>query len=792
MASNFDDVVEQLQSVGLLVPASEIVIGSKKRCKVRDLGNEKRGWYHLHEVTTYDGKSIVIIGAYGYAIGAEYFTYKVQIKNERERFSAEQIAAWRDMHAKAKAEAEAEAKRAAETAGLNARKRWEKASPQGTSSYLDRKGILPCGARFESDTDTLLVPFIDGTGRICGLQLIYSDPQTIRDKGRDKDNWPFGAVTKGHYFLIGGIPRGLLLIAEGFATGASLHQATGLPVAVAFFAGNLQPVAKELTRAYRGLRLLFCADDDYLPTKTGADNHAGEIAAKTAAAAVSGSVLLPIFAAERPQNAKGPTDFNDLHCLEGLHVVKNQVEAHLSALGWLPKNEARAEHPALGKGGKKRPNACAIIDIDTLVDRFVPIDDGGGETVFDLWTRRMAQKKQMIALLPAGVRGDDIKRHPEWIARGAYYIDEVGFDPAESDPDVKLNTWQGWTLRPKPGNCQKLLDLIDYLCSQDSKPLALSHWLQCWMAYPLQHPGAKMSTAVIMHGPQGTGKSTVFQALAQIYGDYATVLNQRGLEDKFNADWTDSKLFLLAEEVVNRAEMWHIKGELKELVTGEWVRVRDLHRTAYRQRNHINLVFLSNEDQPLPLDNDDRRHCVIYTPPERSEDYYDQVQEELTNGGVAAFYHHLLHYDLDGFHPKKRPPMTEAKDNLQRLSMPSERRFLFDWISGDLDLPVCPCLSTDLYTVYQRWCRSNGETRPRTSAQFFSSLAHTPGWEKRKTRIYKGAGLADTIPRPIVYPPASALQSAGTLQPPDASDTRWITDMANAFSLAMGATEGPK
>ena len=97
--------------------------------------------------------------------------------------------------------------------------------------------------------------------------------------------------------------------------------------------------------------------------------------------------------------------------------------------------------------GKKRPNACAIIDIDTLVDRFVPIDDGGGETVFDLWTRRMAQKKQMIALLPAGVRGDDIKRHPEWIARGAYYIDEVGFDPAESDPDVKLNTWQGWTLR---------------------------------------------------------------------------------------------------------------------------------------------------------------------------------------------------------------------------------------------------------------------------------------------------------------------------------------------------------
>lgn len=72
-----------------------------------------------------------------------------------------------------------------------------------------------------------------------------------------------------------------------------------------------------------------------------------------------------------------------------------------------------------------------------------------------------------------------------------------------------------------------------------------------------------MASAIIMHGPQGTGKSTIWQCLAKIYADYATVLNQRGLEDRFNSDWVDSKLFLLAEEVVTRAEMWHIKNELK-------------------------------------------------------------------------------------------------------------------------------------------------------------------------------------------------------------------------------------
>lgn len=790
IAANFADVVEQIQAVGLLVSVQDIVIGKKQRCLVLDMGKEKRGWYHLHEVTTYDGQSVVIVGAFGYSVGAEHIVHKVKIaRTHSARFTAEQISAWREMHAKATAQAAEEAKRIAEAAAQAARKRWLDAVQATSVPYLDRKGIQAHGTRVDADGSDLLIPVMDATGRIRGLQIVYSDPATTKAKGRDKDFWPSGTVTKGNFFLLGGLPRDVLLLAEGFATGATLHEATGIPVAVAFFAGNLHPVAAELVKAYRRIKILICADDDYQPTKTGSPNHAGEVAAKTAAAAVNGSVLLPIFAADRPTDRKGPTDFNDLAALEGLHVVKTQVAAHLSALGWLEKARPRGETATTGERGKQRPDAASILDLDTLVDRFIPIDDGSGETVFDTWTRRMVLKKQMIALLPAGSRADDIKRHPEWITRGAYYIDEIGFDPAGNDSTVKLNTWQGWPIQPKAGNCQCLLDLIDYLCSNDDNPAALSHWLQCWMAYPLQNPGAKMSTAVIMHGPQGTGKSTVFQTLAEIYGDYATVLNQRGLEDKFNADWTDSKLFLLAEEVVNRQEMWQIKGELKELVTGQWVRVRDLHRTAYRQKNHINLVFLSNEDQPLPLDNDDRRHLVVYTPPELSEDYYDKLHLELQETGTSAFYHHLLHYDCSGFHPKKRPPLTRAKGRLLRLSLPSDRRFAQDWIDGDLDLPVCPCLSTDLYAAYLKWCRSNGESRPRTSEQFHSSIQHSPGWSKGKRRIYPNSTATATVPRPIVFPPTPAMLAAGTSQPTDTTDTRWLTDCVNRFAAGANGAE---
>ncbi|MBO3706665.1 MAG: hypothetical protein J5X21_09685 [Candidatus Accumulibacter sp.] len=283
-----------------------------------------------------------------------------------------------------------------------------------------------------------------------------------------------------------------------------------------------------------------------------------------------------------------------------------QYERRLQHLGWaelaaetpipaIPSapdaRQAAADSLATRGGGASRPASQSIMDIDSLVERFVPIDDGTGNYVFDMWKRSVVKRSQMVALMPAGLLFDDLKRHDRWISRGACHMDQVGFDPAGTDEQIKLNTWRGWPLKPSPGRCERLLDLVEYLCSGDEHGERVARWLLQWMAYPLQHPGGKMASAVIMHGPQGTGKSTLFQAYSKIYGDYASVLNQRGLEDRFNADWIEGKLFLLAEEVVPRANMWHLKGELKELVTGEWVRIN----SKALSKNNLNIC----DDWPM-------------------------------------------------------------------------------------------------------------------------------------------------------------------------------------------------
>jgi putative DNA primase/helicase len=315
------------------------------------------------------------------------------------------------------------------------------------------------------------------------------------------------------------------------------------------------------------------------------------------------------------------------------------------------------------------------------------------------------------------------------------------------------------------------------------------------MAWPLQHPGAKLGSAVIMHGPQGTGKSVIFnRVLARIYGRYATVLNQRGLEDRFNADWIDSKLYMCAEEVVARAEMWHIKNELKELVTGETVRINPKNVAAYNQKNQINVAYLSNEGQPLPIDNDDRRHLVVYTPPKLMPDFYDEVFAEIDNGGTEAFYHYLLNLDIErtypGWHPKKHPPMTEAKQALIDLSAPSESRFVKDWLHGDADLPICPALATDAYEAYMRWCRRNGEARPRPSNHFIGYLDRLGGWTKKKVQTYSNSDYhGEPKVQSVIFPPKAALQAAGYDQPDGHTQLRWVTDSTCRFHDSVHGEE---
>ena len=229
-----------------------------------------------------------------------------------------------------------------------------------------------------------------------------------------------------------------------------------------------------------------------------------------------------------------------------------------------------------------------------------------------------------------------------------------------------------------------------------------------WIAYPIHHPGAKMKTTLVIHGPQGTGKNMFFEALMSIYGRYGRVIDQTAIEAQFN-DWASRKLFLIADEVVARSDLYHVKNKLKAFITGDWIRINPKNVAPYDERNHVNVVFLSNEAQPVILEEDDRRHAVIWTPEKLPPEFYGGLIKEIENGGAAALHDYLLKLDLGSFTTGTLPPITKAKKELINMSLDSTSRFYLEFVERDIGgINYMPCLSNDLYELYQVWCKQAG------------------------------------------------------------------------------------
>jgi putative DNA primase/helicase len=172
----------------------------------------------------------------------------------------------------------------------------------GKHKYLVDKKVKAYGIYYFRGA--LMVPVMDAAGKLHGLQRIYHD---------GSKRFSYGTNKIGHYFMIGMPHKGILLITEGYATAATIHEITAHAVVIAFDAGNLLPVGQSLRSAYPECRLVFCADNDRFQEK-----NSGLSKARLAAEHSGGEVAWPEFA----NSFSRGTDFNDLYREEGAEAVK--------------------------------------------------------------------------------------------------------------------------------------------------------------------------------------------------------------------------------------------------------------------------------------------------------------------------------------------------------------------------------------------------------------------------------------------------------------------------------------
>ena len=295
MTQTVEEFREAIRSAGLIPPDMIESDGNLHRFPSNGKRGDDAGWYALHD----DG---IPAGSFGDWRTGLSQTWRADIG--RALTAAEEAAHRGKVEAMQREREAAKALEQAEAAN-KAAAIWKAAKPAPEDHpYLTRKGIKANGARLHHDA--LVIPMRAG-GEIQSLQFIGADGEKRFLTG--------GRVT-GCYFSIGN-PRGAaaLCIPEGFATGATIHEATGYPVAVAFNAGNLAAVAKAMRERFPELPLILCADDD-----AATEGNPGITKATEAAQAVGGLLAIPDFGISRPG---GVSDFNDMAALHVLAPTEN-------------------------------------------------------------------------------------------------------------------------------------------------------------------------------------------------------------------------------------------------------------------------------------------------------------------------------------------------------------------------------------------------------------------------------------------------------------------------------------
>lgn len=289
------DFQEAIRSAGL-EPPEVIADGHLHRFASNGKRGDEAGWYVLHG----DG---VPAGVFGNWRTGFTQTWRADIGRKlTSGEESENRARWEAM----RRQREQEQVDRHQKAQADAERIWQTSAPAPEDHpYLARKGVHAYGVRIHHGS--LVIPAHGRDGRLTSLQFIGPNG--------NKRFLPGGKMQGGHFIIC--VPAGVLCIVEGFATGATVYEATGYGVAVAFNAGNLLPVAKAMRDKYPDAKIIICADDDHRT-----EGNPGLTKAKEAAREIGAMLSVPLFGSARPAAA---TDFNDLARLSGIDAVREQI-----------------------------------------------------------------------------------------------------------------------------------------------------------------------------------------------------------------------------------------------------------------------------------------------------------------------------------------------------------------------------------------------------------------------------------------------------------------------------------
>jgi len=322
-------------------------------------------------------------------------------------------------------------------------------------------------------------------------------------------------------------------------------------------------------------------------------------------------------------------------------------------------------------------NRTALIDTK-YANRTTIGEDGKSVSVAELWVRSLKRREHIRLAYSPG--------QPEVTENNEY------------------NLWKGWGCVPKKGSIKIFLDAVKIIFNNDKILIA---WFLDWVAYPIQNPGAKMLTGVLLQSIEhGTGKSSIGMTIGAMYGHNYRLVDDSQMNRAFN-EWAVNKQFILGDEISGKDNKRGEADKIKNLITRPEVTLEKKWQPSYTVKDCIQYLFTSNHVDALSIDPGDRRWFVYRVLAGLGFSLKMGVAlENFRNGGGTA---HLLHYFINehritkGFDHRADAPMTQAKQDLIDHSLTDIERFLVNIRTNpDFALSIDGVnIDRDLYTTGQ-------------------------------------------------------------------------------------------
>lgn len=261
----------------------------------------------------------------------------------------------------------------------------------------------------------------------------------------------------------------------------------------------------------------------------------------------------------------------------------------------------------------------------------------------------------------------DDKGKPKVIKLAEVWIDHpftrkyesVEFRPwikQEDMPAGILNMWTGWPANYVPGWDSERRTVFDAMeepiegsgfdlfyqhmktnmCRDDEQTL---RYLLGWMADTFWNPGP-CETAVVMQGPQGSGKTLFAECFMSFFGRHGiTVDDPDQLIGNFNKHLQDVSV-VFADEAFFAGNRKHA-AKLKTFTTKPMLRIEPKGCDSFEVPKKFRLILATNDAKAVHAEFDDRRNLVLNVDAgkhNQDKAYFGAILDEWNRGGRYAMF----------------------------------------------------------------------------------------------------------------------------------------------------------